>query len=162
MKEIHFINLSNGFLAIPLFDLKEVSFLRIQSTACEQKRWSNILNDLDSNFLMSLALGYKCKVYDFSERKPCTRAVYQGLEWVIYVLNRRWFDKEIIPYVKNNNVQLYFRECYNKLTKIEKGKIDFYKKFLNTNKLNIETISGNVRDCIKKLQEKKLKESTYE
>ena len=40
--------------------LRRRSFVRIQSTACEQQRFEAILQDLDSNLLLHLALGHWC------------------------------------------------------------------------------------------------------
>lgn len=34
------------------------SFLRLQSTACEQQKWEDLLNSLDANFIVHLALGH--------------------------------------------------------------------------------------------------------
>ena len=77
-----FINLPSG---IAWFDSTtpppDYQFIRIQSTACERKRWSSIIEDLDYAFLMAVASGETCIVYDASARKAVSRAVYQGLPW---------------------------------------------------------------------------------
>ena len=57
-KTKYFINLTNGIEALPTVD-GDVSFIRIQSTACEQKRWDFLIQDLDNNFYTWLALGYE-------------------------------------------------------------------------------------------------------
>lgn len=79
--------------------------IRIQSTICEQKNWDRLIQDLDYDFLMNLALGHKCVVYDFGAKKPIPRAVYQGLEFVKYVLNSRWLDQEYITNVNRSKNQ---------------------------------------------------------
>ena len=73
----NYINLTNGVEAISTLQ-GDYRFIRIQSTVCEQKLWDRLIQDLDYDFLMNLALGHKCIVYDFGARKPIPRAVYQG------------------------------------------------------------------------------------
>ncbi len=124
-----FINIANGIEWLKDFPLQDVSFVRIQSTACEQKRWDFVLQDLDHNLLIHLALGYRCIILDAS-KKGISRAVWQGIEWVRYALNRAWFGREINAWVKSNNVTEYFRNEYNKLDKKVKAKLKYYKKFL--------------------------------
>jgi hypothetical protein len=72
-----FINLSSGIAWLES-DSPPASphFIRIRSTACEQKRWSFIIEDLDYAFLMGLASGEPCIVYDASARKAVSRAIY--------------------------------------------------------------------------------------
>ena len=61
----HYINLTNGIGLIK--DLPRVDgFLRIQSTACEQKRWWQIIADLDYSFMVDVACGHDCMSYDMS------------------------------------------------------------------------------------------------
>ena len=97
----NYINLTNGVEAIPKLQ-GDYRFIRIQSTVCEQKLWDRLIQDLDYDFLMNLALGHKCIVYDFGARKPIPRAVYQGLEFIKYVLHRRWLNKEYITNVNRS------------------------------------------------------------
>ena len=141
---MNFINLTNGLKATEF--LRTYSFIRIQSTACEQKRWEFILNDIDHNFLMNLALGKTCKIYDYSEKKKMTRAMFQGIEWIRFVLNKRWFDRNYLPFVRGHFVQDYFYNEYRKLNRKTLKRIDYYKKFLKAKQLKIEVISGNVND----------------
>ena len=140
----NFYNLTNG-LEFGAF-LNPYSFIRIQSTACEQRRWDFILQDLDNDFLFNLAIGTECVVYDLSEKKEETRALYQGLEWIKFVLNRRWFGKNYIPIVKGSKCFDYFTWCYEQLDKRTKIKIDYFNKFTEGNKkLNIKKVSGNLK-----------------
>ena len=62
----HFINLTNGIEAIPFLDNYE--FVRIPSTYCEAKAWDKLMLSLDSNFLMNLAVGNTCIIYDYSQK----------------------------------------------------------------------------------------------
>ncbi len=143
MKKI-FLNLTNGLEAIKRydFDLTEVNFIRIQSTHCEQFQFERILLELDHNFLMCLALGYDCVVYDFGAAGSQTsKAVYHGLEWVKYVLNKRWFAKEDVPYVRGKNVSSAFEKYYTKLDRKTKRRIDYFRDFLLTDALKLSAIT---------------------
>ena len=137
MKEICYVNLTNGIEAIPKLPLG-YRFIRIQSTLCEQKCWDQVVRDLDYDFLMQLAFGNHCLIYDYSARKNISRALFQGLEFIKYVLNRRWFKNDPRAYVKNMDVTPYFAQEYKKLSKTAKRKIDYFKKFLQTDKINVE------------------------
>lgn len=77
-----YVNLTNGIEAISQLNLSDYSFIRIQSTICEQKLWDRLIQDLDYDFLMNVALGNKCVVYDYGANKPIPRAIYQGLEFI--------------------------------------------------------------------------------
>lgn len=89
MNTKHFINLTNGIQAIEDYKLSDYSFIRIQSTACEQKRFEEIVVTLSDDFLMSCAMGRNCIVYDYGANKTIPRAIWQGLEWVKFVLYKR-------------------------------------------------------------------------
>lgn len=143
MKEKVFINLTNGIEAIDeySFRLDDVSFVRIQSTHCEGQYWDIILQEIDNNLFFHLALGYQCKVYDFGANTELSKAIYIGLEWCKYVLNIRWFGKEITPFLKEKNVLSLFRDAYRKLSKRTKKRIDYFKKYLLTDQLFLEGIS---------------------
>jgi len=142
MKTVHFINLTNGIEKIP--DLVEYSFIRIQSTACEQKRWDFILQDLDHNLLMNLAMGNKCIIYDFS-KKGRSRALWQGVEWIKFILNIVWFGIEPKAIVKKRNVTDYFHEQREAVSRSTIKKLKYYRKFLLTNELKC-VIVGNITE----------------
>jgi len=128
MNPVPFVNLTNGIQAISGHSLNGYSFVRIQSTACEQKRWAFILDDLDANLLIHLALGHDCRIYDYGQR-GIPRALWQGCEWVRYALERRWYGKTITPIVRGHNVSGYFNEQYNLLPKTTLNRLDYFGKF---------------------------------
>ena len=134
----HFINLTNGIEAIPFLDNYE--FVRIPSSYCETKSWDNLLFSLDSNFLMNLAVGNTCIIYDYSQNKEMPRALYQGVEYIKFVLYKRWFNVDYKPMVNHNNCFDYFNSI--RLSVSTKRKIDYFKKFLYTDKLNIKLSTG--------------------
>jgi len=131
-----YVNLTNGIECIQKLGLRDYRFIRIQSTACEQKRWDFIIQDLDYDFLMSLALGENVVVFDTSKREV-SRAVWQGLKWIEYVLSRRWLERESTAIVRNHNVTGYFRSMYKELENRTFKKIDYFKKFLNIESVDI-------------------------
>jgi hypothetical protein len=126
---MNFINLTNGLLAIDLYKLEDYRYIRIQSTWCEQKRWEDILWTLSDDFLMAAAKGDICYVFDFSEHRKCTRAVWQGLEWIKFVLNKRWYGTNYTLVGRAKCSGKYFQEQYDKLSKGVKNRIDYYQKF---------------------------------
>lgn len=134
MKTLHYINLTNGILAIPEYDLTEYRFIRIQSTWCEQGRWEDILMTLSDDFLMNLVLGNNCIVYDYGARKRTPRAVWQGLAWISLVLHTVWFNTPqefFYQKVRRGGIPLlhYFYHQYHDLSDKCLNKIKYYRKF---------------------------------
>lgn len=126
-----FLNLTNGLLYDGPFD----GFIRIQSCHCEQKCWGKVLDNIDNNFLMWLALGKDITVVDYSARKEVPRALYQGLEFVWYACQEAWNLLPVeIPYVNGNDCSRYFREEYCKLSKDTLNRLKYFRKFLNNPK----------------------------
>ena len=143
MTTLNYINLTNGIEYIP--EIKNVhGYIRIQSTACEQKRWWFIIRDLDYSFLLSVALGNKVIIYDTSAHKNISRALFQGVEWVKYVLNRYWLGEEITPVVHNCNCKKYFNQCYE-APSLERGmavsRLKYIKKLINPEVVDIDVVS---------------------
>lgn len=67
------------------------SFVRIQSTACEQQHFERLMQGLDATLLLQLALGHTCLVYDLGSRnkkRGAPRAIWYGLEFARYALTR--------------------------------------------------------------------------
>lgn len=136
---MNYINLASGLEYLDI--LHDVKFIRVQSTLCEQKQWSRIIEDLDYDFLINLAQGEKIYVYDTSRNKKVSRALFQGLEFVRYAINRRWFgNTEVKAYVKSNDVTEYFAQEYAMLSERAKKKLDYIKKFLNTDEIYLYSL----------------------
>ena len=55
-------------LHFPHFTNRLFQYFRLQSTHCEVRNYEGIIENLDYNLLMSLALGYVCVVYDYGSR----------------------------------------------------------------------------------------------
>ncbi len=141
MAIIKYLNLTNGLEYLD--EIQNYKLVRIQSSLCERKCWDKLIQDLDYNFLFDLAQGNTIQIYDASSKKKETRALYQGIEFIRYVLLRRWFDSkpsEIPAVVKGNNVTEYFEIEYKKLSSSTKKKLDYVKKFVNSNGIYINKI----------------------
>lgn len=142
-----YVNLTNGVEALPEL-IGDVRFIRIQSTHCEQKLWSQLILELDYDFLMNVALGHECVIYDYGARKPIPRALYQGIEFIKYVLHKRWLNQTYQPKISRSaskenyhNCEQYFRTCYFNLSDKAKKKLDFFLTYV-VGEIHIETISA--------------------
>lgn len=133
----NFLNLTNGLEWMPDI-VPPHNFIRIQSTACEQKRWWFLIEDLDYHFLIRAAAGDHCVVFDCSQKKSESRAIYQGLEWIRYVLNRFWLGHIIRPSVRGNYCGDYFESMWTERTIRATKKLEYAKRFLCTDSIIIE------------------------
>jgi len=143
---INYINLTNGIESLPALP-DGFRFIRIQSTLCEQKNWDRIIQDLDYDFLLNVAIGNECIIYDYGARKPVPRAVYQGIEFLKYVLHKRWLNEEYLTDCnrgKDKHIRKdcnsYFEACYRNLEKITKKKLDYFKPYV-VGKIKIKTVT---------------------
>lgn len=130
--EKHYINLTNGIEKLPdlMRDGTPFSFIRIQSTVCEQKDWSRLILDLDNDLLLHAAMGVTCYVYDFGAQKKTARAIYQGLEFVRYALSRALTGDAPDPIVRGHNCREYFYESYKALSSRALGKLKYYRSYM--------------------------------
>lgn len=148
---VHYINLTNGIEAIPTLPPSiDYRFIRIQSTICEQHLWNKLLLELNDDLLMNLALGKTCIVYDYGARKPVPRSIYTGLEFIKYVLHRRWLCDEYKPIIRRNshtkiNCKHEFDHYYRNLSKNAKKKIDYYIPYLNTNDIKLYATTSSTK-----------------
>ena len=143
---INYINLTNGIEALPKL-LDGYRFIRIQSTICEQKLWDRIIQDLDYDFLLNVSIGNECMIYDYGARKPISRAVYQGVEFIKYVLHKRWLNKEYLTDCNRSNGEhirkdcnSYFESCYRNLEDRTKKKLDYFKPYVS-GVIDIKTVT---------------------
>lgn len=148
MKTINFINLTNGIEAISDYQLTDYQFIRIQSSICESQNWERLIEQIDTNLLMHLALGDCCIIYDYSANKDIPRALYQGIAFLEFVLERRWFNRNTPMKIRNMTCNdVYYENAYQKIrrNKLIKKKLDYFKKFLNTDNLNIILHAGKTK-----------------
>ena len=125
-----FLNLTNGLEMLLTRRRLDWHMVRIQSTWCEQKRWSAIVEELSDEFLFFLAQGVRCEVMDYNSKDRPPRALWQGLPWIKYATERCWFDRHRRVYVRGNDVTRYFGECYDELGERAKKKLNYARRFL--------------------------------
>lgn len=147
--KVNYINLTNGIEFVPIFKFynEDYRFIRIQSTICERKLWDRLIQELDYDFLMNVAIGNKCYIYDYGARKPVPRSVYQGVEFIKYTLYKRWLNKEYLSDCNRSNGEhirkdcnSYFESCYRNFEDRTKRKLDYFKPYV-FGEINIETIT---------------------
>ena len=145
--QVNFLNLTNGIQALEDYGpnvLRPYSFLRLQSTWCEQKRWADVLAALPDDFLVRAALGEEILVYDYGAHADVPRAVWQGLEWVKYALCRRWYEREYIPEGRAGPMRRYFAVQYEELDIRILTRLAYFGKF-STGVLDIRARTGRSR-----------------
>ena len=152
MQYKHYINLTNGIEHIPDF-IEDVpfSFIRIQSTTIENKDYIKLFYELDYDLLMNLAIGNTCKIYDASAHNNLSKIVYTGLPLIVWILTKRWYGitlpetnstrSGIIRKLPEGSYQkiyawLFFHNQTAEKNKV-KLKIDYFKRFLIGNKVNL-------------------------
>ncbi len=156
----HFINLTNGVEAIPGLLAcgvreSEINYVRIQSTHCESRNYNGILENLDSTFLMSLARGNICLLYDYGsrgtgkligeedEKYGIPRAYWLGVEWIRHALANVWNLPESCAekrYVRGYNSVDHFNEQLQMIPKTLRRRLKYYRSFLVTENLHLYPI----------------------
>ena len=132
MAIVHYRNLTNGlFCDCPPWTLYKTRVVRLQSTACEQKRWEAILHELGADLYYNLATGESCIIHDKSERERETRACWQGLSWVRYACHRAWREGEPPMEFSRGGMPLnpYWEEQYRGLSRSGQHLLKYFKKF---------------------------------
>lgn len=123
---VHFVNLTNGLDCTP----REPHFTRIQSTWCEQKRWSDVLATAGADLLFHLATNDTIIVHDRSERGRITRALWQGVPWVRYACARAWDHDPGRVRVRNGvDVTSYFAGAYDNLNPRVVRQVSYFAKW---------------------------------
>ena len=88
-----YINITNGIEFLPTLEKYDIEpkFCSIQSTHLEQKELDPILIGLGSELLMDLAQGKNVLIIDYGTRKEISRAVYQGIPFIKFCLEKIWY-----------------------------------------------------------------------
>lgn len=142
MKTIYYLNLTNGLEMINQYP--NPHFIRIQSSHIEAKAYDTLFMQLDSDFLMNLALGNRCVVIDASQKDRLPKSIRVGIPIIEYVLNKNWFNTEIsCVSLKGTGKTIvihegYLNVVYNSLKSATKAKLRYFKKFLFTDEVIIE------------------------
>ena len=132
METVHFLNLSNGPELLDLVPPGErVEFIRIQSTWCEQKRWADLLAGISDSFLLHLAMGHECVVYDAGSRTECPRAIWQGLTWIHWAACRSWSaDGFRAPTDRAQSATTAFEGVWRSLPRQPVTRLKWFRRFL--------------------------------
>ena len=139
---VFYVNLTDGLEAVDDLvscgiDKNSLRFSMIQSTHFEQKNIDAAINRLGPDLLMNLALGKTCVVVDYGTDKELSRAVYQGIPFIKYALERCWFgrDPDEISIVSRESdadprpASDVFRRWYKNLDRRTKGFIRRFKVY---------------------------------
>lgn len=140
------LNLTNGLEIAELFNANSIQYnlCRFRSTAFEQSMWSQAIDSMPDEMLMGLALGKPQFIIDFGARKPCSRALYQGIPIAARIISAAWgFDagNRMKMFNRYGKVILTDRDFAKKVMKISKRqfhRLEYYKKFLSDNVDGIE------------------------
>lgn len=142
---IYYLNLTNGLQAIEDYQLNDYRVIRIPSTWCEQKLWNDILMTVSDDFLYNVARGHSCVVFDYGANKEVPRAIWQGLEWIKYVLFRRWYPSmTYFPEGRASQGLKYFQEQYRLLDTRVKQRLNYFKRYVN-GMPNIKAVTGKAK-----------------
>lgn len=118
----HFINLTNGLEWAA--ELPDFSLIRIESTAIEKDDWDRVMRDLDANFLMSLALGHTCHVYDCGTRREISKTISVGLPYIRDRLKATWLDRKE-------------GEARTDAEKATKRKLKYFQRYVATDEIRL-------------------------
>ncbi|PPJ36451.1 hypothetical protein C5E45_20620 [Nocardia nova] len=139
---LHFANLSRGLLCEHLhsIDPSSMRFCRIQSTSCQQKRWSDIVTGAGPELLMALARGVPVRVHDVSERNRETRAMWQGVAFLRRACETVW-GLPTTPVLGRGgaSMQAHFDHAIRNLAARDRRQIRYYRPHVRTTQLHIES-----------------------
>jgi hypothetical protein len=127
----HVCNLSRGLLCPHFRDgFTGHYYSRIQSTACEQKRWGAVLGGLGPGEYLALARGERVVVHDVSEKLREPRAIWQGLPFIRYACRRAW-GLETLPVRSRNGMDVtrYAEECYRGLASSARRELRYFRRY---------------------------------
>lgn len=104
MKDIHYLNLTNGLEFLPELQARnlDVRTVRIPSTVLERNNWYNLFIQIDNDMLFNLAIGNYVYFYDCGCRREQSKTIFFGVPLLKYVIEKIWFnlndDNEKIQY----------------------------------------------------------------
>eukprot|EP00873_Tetraselmis_striata_P034331 jgi/Tetstr1/454595/TSEL_041489.t1 len=131
----HFLNLTNGLEALPVLHQAGLpyGFCRVQSTACEQQKFEQLMNEIDANLLMSLAAGHCCLVWDYGSRnrkRAVPRAIWYGLEFARFALNKEWLARDTDAYLRGVKVTDQFAKHLKGFSRSTKRRIRYFRRYV--------------------------------
>lgn len=128
------VNLSNGAEILQYIGVDDVIFLNIQSTQLEQKNYDDVITRLGTDFILRCAFGHNMYVVDFGTKKDVSRAIYCGVNFAKYAMERAWFDKKpskvfIKPRSDNARPINVVREFDHRYCNLKKSTKKYLRKF---------------------------------
>jgi hypothetical protein len=134
----HYVNLTNGLEAVPhlttILPPHQLHLCRLQSSHCEASRPDLLLRTLETSMLFQLAKGHCVLVYDFGSRnkkRGAPRALWMGIEFVRWTLDRVWFRRQRPAWVRGNNVENLFQELLDeKVDRATMKRIKYFRRYL--------------------------------
>lgn len=174
-----YINESNGIQALPILTKMNIParFCYIKSSHLERKAIADVIGDLPNEMLLSAALGERILVVDYGARKDRSRAVYQGVPLVKYVLDRFWLDRipeRVWIYPRSNvhptvqDAHHTFNEWYERLGRRNEKKLAYTKEIArecllgSSDGVHIEGLSAATTHDGDKLYYMRLKKQYFE
>ena len=140
------INLTNGLQGITDYKLTDYRVMRLQSSHCEAKRWDLVMQSIPDELLYWLARQEDCFMIDYGARKDTPRSIWQGLEFLKFVLHHKWFERHYRLVGRAATAGHYFeREC-RKLSKRERNRLTYYRDFLCGPEVRLFGLSGPTED----------------
>ncbi len=140
MKPVYYVNLTNGLegFARRWVQPQHVRYMRVQSTYLEQKRFYQVIEGLSDDLLFNLATGRKCVIIDFGARKEVPRAIWQGMEFVMYCLHVLWLDETYkFAYERSQRCKPYFWQLLQAMPDSCRKKLQYYKRYC-AGKIHVE------------------------
>jgi hypothetical protein len=127
-------------------ELDLARFVRIQSSHLEAKAFHKVLYGIGHDLPLQLALGNDCVVLDKCHnrhRDNYSRALWQGIPWITYVLERAWGLKHSWQECRGHACKAFFAEMLRKKACYEPfEQLKYFRKFLNTETVNLYMRTG--------------------
>ncbi|GBF97550.1 hypothetical protein Rsub_10151 [Raphidocelis subcapitata] len=140
----HFVNLTDGLEAAPTLARLGLphAYCRVCSTDVEQQNFEALVQGLDANLLMALALGHSCCVWDLGSRnkaKGAPRALWGGLEFVRWCLETMWLPQNGAEpggvagpqaHLRGHRVTAEFEAHRRRFSQSTKRRLRYYAKYV--------------------------------
>jgi len=118
---------------------------------CEQGHFERLVTELDTSLLLRLALGHCCLVYDYGSRnkkRGAPRAIWYGLEFLRYALERIWLGKKGRAFLRGHDVSVMFEEVVGNLSASTRKRLRYYAKFMPPEGLEYVQLYGVYRETV--------------
>ncbi len=131
------------------------AFVRLQSSLCESQAMETLCAELDTNLLLSLALGHDCYVIDYASRnrkRGVPRALWYGVEFATFALETCWFGTHTrTPVLRGINVTADFTAKLRAFDKTTLRRLKYYRRFIppgvTSVRLWVRSLDAHVHTC---------------